>query len=114
MLAPGMDRMALNERHGIGTETIRRIVDADDKSAIARSTLSHLSLIFGLHHDYLRSVAYLLPLPGEPTATLDSLRAEVRETLGMMRTEQRQQGDIIRQIAPALGVELEPDRHTDH
>ena len=61
----------------------------------------------------LRSVAYLLPLPGEPTATLDSVRAEGRktqETLDLMRAE-LPRGDIQHRTAPVPDAKLDPDEH---
>jgi hypothetical protein len=104
----GLSGPMIYRRHGIGKDTIGRI-EQRRSTGVDRSTLSHLSLIFGKQHDYLENV--LLHRPVDETPTVAKIYATVQElaqTVGSMKPDVQWQTAILGRMAPNIAAELGP------
>jgi transcriptional regulator with XRE-family HTH domain len=112
--AQGWTQEKLAELSGLGPDTIVRIERARTGASPHRSTLILLSLIFGREREYLVNVMKNVPQRDGDSPSLQSVSktlAEFRGILGSIKQDVKQQQDILFQIAPAVGVSIEPWHH---
>lgn len=106
----GLTSVEIHNGWGIGEDTIGRIMQGRAKD-VQRSTLTLLSIIFHKHRDYLYNIHNRRPAIETPEPTLASLQESLDSMRAEFRQEIRWQGDVLRRIAPAVGVQVEPYTH---
>jgi transcriptional regulator with XRE-family HTH domain len=109
----GLTREQINERYGIGADTIR-LIEKKQKGSISRTTIAFLSVIYQKQPDYLENTLKRLPVDETPVLTVASAQDTLQgfmDSLDSMRADAQRYLGVLRQSSATIAVEIRAWQH---